>query len=214
MEKDRILSRLEELIEQGKKLGSDLKPENLFLLWRYNCQILLQKIYPDRFKTPTDLYGNTEYSMLFVHSAYPNVMELLNLLISVKENLELGLIGDLEYEVRRDETKSLLDYCSELFDEKDEVLDRCACILARIVLEKMLKILCDGNNVDPNQKAQKLNQDLMKAGVYNKTIMHQITGLLNVGNAAAHDSEEWAKIGAEQRRKAVRDIEELTRTLL
>jgi hypothetical protein len=60
-----------------------------------------------------------------------------------------------------------------------------AAILCRVALEVTLKELCDKNGITPTS-LNRMNEDLCKAGVYNKAKQMQITAWAAIGNYAAH----------------------------
>lgn len=207
LEKKDYLKRLEELIDEGnlvKSTGKKLKK------WQFNCETVLRSLQPDLFKPA----HKARHQFIFVENYPASIEQLLELLESTKESLEKGLLGNLEYEIRKIEAKSLLDYAYPLLDENNDALDRCACVLSRITLEKTLQLLCEKHGVVSSKKANDLNQELRKEGIYSETQRKQITYLLDVGNKAAHPGSEWDAITAQQRRKAVRDIEDLAKTLI
>ncbi|MHA1380571.1 MAG: hypothetical protein ACTSRG_19565 [Candidatus Helarchaeota archaeon] len=109
--------------------------------------------------------------------------------------------------VRKQEINYLLIEGLKLFDENEDTLDRCACVLARIALERTLKILCDENLIPSNQQASRLNEALWNADVYAKGIWREISYLLDIGNAAAHSRSDWEKYSLEEKKKMVRDVE-------
>lgn len=107
-----------------------------------------------------------------------------------------------------------MDYSFKLLDENNDALDRCACVLARIVLEKTLQILCEKRKLDTTKKASELNKQLWQDGAYAQAQWRRIDSLLDIGNAAAHSSEDWNKYGKEERSKMVRDVEEIAKKVL
>ena len=60
-----------------------------------------------------------------------------------------------------------------------------ACVLARVSLELALKDLCDGEGIT-HGTLDKMNADLAKADLYNKSMQKQITAWAGRGNDAAH----------------------------
>lgn len=205
MEKDRILKRLDELIEMAKSLTDYLEVDK----WRFSCKNLIKLVYPD-----FD-FEQRDNHLLFITYSDSRYRQLLGLLYATRDDLEKGFLENREQQVKKVEINSLLDYAYELFNEKDDVLDRCACILGRIVLEKTLQLLCIKNDIEfTKTKASILNQNLRDNEVYNVTQWEQINYLYRVGSAASHSSEDWNEIGPEQRRKAVRDIEDIMRRML
>jgi hypothetical protein len=157
---------------------------------------------------------DVEYEKLFMKYYEEGRVQLLGVLESTKEDLEKGLIGNIELEIRIAENKSLLDHSFNLLDEKDDVLDRCACVLARIVLEKTLQILCEKRGLDSTKSASELNQQLRQDGAYPQAEWRRIDSLLDIGNAAAHSSGDWKQYRKEARSKMVRDVEEIAKKVL
>ncbi|MHA1268093.1 MAG: hypothetical protein ACTSRS_22950 [Candidatus Helarchaeota archaeon] len=212
--RDKIFARLDELIEIGDEMSKLQSKEqidiSIYDRWTLNYENLLRLIFIGRFD---DIMKEIERKR---HGLYRLgiAQYVTSLLKATKDDLERGLIGNLEHEIRKVEIKSLLDYSFELLEEKDDALDRCACILARIVLEKTLQLLCDKNNLDSTKKANMLNQDLWKKGIYVQSQWRYVDSLLDVGNTAAHPDDDWDKIGYERRRKMVRDVEEFTKEFL
>ena len=209
---ENLLRRLDELIELGQKFVPNMQPTDLFDQWRYSCQNLLNQIYPGKYTNE----NSSQYKLLFTSYRIDTTRRLYALLKATKEDLEKGLIGNLEHKIKRVEMNSLLDYSYKLFDENDDALDRCACVLSRIVLEKTLQIFCEKNDIQfaPKTKASVLNQKLREKSIYNLTQMKEIDYLLSIGNYASHPGVEWEKTKPQQRRKAVRDIEDLFKRLV
>ena len=91
---------------------------------------------------------------------------------------------------------------AELFDDELEQATEllasgykeAAAVVARVVLETTLRTLCGDCNpvVEVRKpdgkwvKLEKLNADLVKAGVYDTLAQKQVTWLAGVGNDAAH----------------------------
>ncbi len=203
MEKKRLLTRLEELIDEGQKLNYNSGVS--FEQWRFSSETILKRIYPDRFNENDYMYIHT-----FVEYTDSAQERLMGLLKSTRDSLEKGLIGNIEHEVKRVEINNLLDYSYELFDENNDALDRCACVLSRIVLERTLKILCEKNQIefDSKTKVSTLNHKLRESGVYSVSEMKEVDYLLSIGNYASHSGDEWEKTKPQQRRKAVRGVED------
>ena len=66
-----------------------------------------------------------------------------------------------------------------------------ACILARVSLELALREFCDREGI-AHAQVDKMNADLAKAEVYNKSMQKQITAWAGKGNDAAHgDWDEY-----------------------
>lgn len=81
-----------------------------------------------------------------------------------------------------------------------------AAVIAGVVLETAIKELCLNNNIDLEKKnLNRLNEDLVKAGVYNTLQQKQILALADIRNKAAHgDYDEFTKEDVE---RMISDIE-------
>jgi hypothetical protein len=144
---------------------------------------------------------------MFVRYSDSVYRQLVGLLIATKTDLESGILGNLEHRVRKVEIDSLLDYSFQLLDEKDDTLDRYACVLARVVLEKSLQLLCDKHSLDSSQKADIMNQQLWDKAVYPKPTWRAVKSMFDVGNAAAHPDAGWEGIKENERRRMVSNVE-------
>ena len=86
-----------------------------------------------------------------------------------------------------------------------------AAVIAGIVLETALRSLCDKINI-PHGKLTKMNDDLTKAGIYNKFQHKSITALADIRNSAAHGKDsEFTHDNVEN---MIRDIESFLATYL
>lgn len=73
-----------------------------------------------------------------------------------------------------------------------------AAVIAGVVLETSLRELCDREGIK-HGKLDKMNSDLVKAGVYSKIVQKQITAHAGIRNSAAHGNQnEFNKIDVEQ----------------
>lgn len=81
-----------------------------------------------------------------------------------------------------------------------------AAVIAGVVLETAIKELCVNNGIDiQKKKLTHLNDDLAKAGIYNKLQQKQITALADIRNNAAHgDYDQFTK---EDVQRMIQDIE-------
>ena len=215
MSQTKLLNRLNELIKQGTDLGSasshEQIDETLYDRWTLNYENLLALIYSGvrlvEVKTSIRRKHNSSNRLGIVRY-------VTSRLEATKDDLEKGIIGEMEFEIKKVEINSLLDYSFQLLDENDDAIDRCACVLARIVLEKSLRILCGKNKLDSSQKADKLNQQLRDKEIYSKSKWRLVQSLLDVGNAAAHSNLDWDKIGKNERQRMVENIQTFVRESL
>ena len=101
---------------------------------------------------------------------------------AAKEDYESGHLSRLRSLVVAEVGDDVLEQAEDLLGHgyKDP-----ACILARVSLELALKDLCDREHIG-HGKLDKMNADLAKAELYNKSMQKQITAWADRGNDAAH----------------------------
>jgi len=208
-----LIRRLEELIDDGEGLiQSKISNPEIYNQWIQSCQIIVSLLYNEKLmKKLADIHP--DFDKLSDNSLI--IAKFTNgFLKATKVELEKGLLGNIEHKIMRLGINNLLDKSNELIDEKNDALDRCACVLARVALEDSLKILCDRNKINSNQKAAKLNDELKNNGVYPKGQWRMIQSLLDVGNAAAHAKSDWDKYGTKERERMIRNVEDFIKTYL
>lgn len=127
----------------------------------------------------------------------------------------MGTIFALKSDLQNDYLKSLSEIIqSEVFGDYLEMADHLlnegykdpAAVLTGSTLEAHLKELCKANNIDLEtknskgdlipKKADVLNSDLTKAGIYNGLLQKQITAWLAIRNSSAHGQYGDYKIDA------------------
>lgn len=211
------INRLDDLIDMGKKILSTGEKSEYKLEWINSSEQILWKIYTTYFNEAyfEQKWKQMRFDQEVIAGYYEDTSaELLALLKSTRENLEKNVLGNIEFEIKRTIFQNFLDYSFDFLDRGDDVLDRCACVLARIVLEDTLKTLAVKNSIDSDQSANQINQNLRSNGVYALATMQQITQSYSVGNKASHSDPEWDAISHNLREKMVRDVEELVKNLL
>lgn len=111
----------------------------------------------------------------------------LGVFLAAREDYEGGWLFSVRALVKAEVLGDALEQAQEMLRAgyKDP-----ACVLGGISLEISLKELADRNLI-PLAKADRINADLAKAGVYNAVKQKQITAWLGLRNSAAHG--EWDK---------------------
>ncbi|MHC4196790.1 MAG: DUF4145 domain-containing protein, partial [Planctomycetota bacterium] len=101
---------------------------------------------------------------------------------AAKSDYEGGYLFKIESLVSAEVIDDVLEQAEYLLDngQKDP-----ACVVARVALETTLKKMCDKDNLSKG-KLDKMNADLAKTGIYNKSMQKQITAWAGRGNDAAH----------------------------
>jgi len=116
----------------------------------------------------------------------------INILISIKNELENGWLTSYRQLVTADIFSDFLEMSKYLLDEKYK---DPAAVMVGSVLEEHLRQLCKnhaieitfikGNDLIP-KKADVINSDLVKAGVYGVLEQKQVTSWLHLRNSSAH----------------------------
>jgi hypothetical protein len=102
--------------------------------------------------------------------------------LAAKEDFEGGYLSSIKTLVQAEVFDSELEQANELFSSG---YSTAAAVIAGVVLETALRELCDRNGIS-HGKLDKMNADLVKAGVYNKLNQKRITTLADIRNSAAH----------------------------
>ena len=103
--------------------------------------------------------------------------------LAAKEDLQGGHIKSVRSLVLADA------FTSELEQARELLLSNCvtaAAVIAGVVLETMLRIICLKNNMHVS-KLDKMNLALSQAGEYDSTIQKQITTWAGIRNNAVRD---------------------------
>jgi hypothetical protein len=159
--------------------------DELLLNWKVKVRNLLSKVcgeesqYFKQFEMAEDygIVGTTNFEIL---------KRLKAVFIAAKEDFEGGYLISIKTLVQAEVFDSELEQANELFSSG---YSTAAAVIAGVVLETALRELCDRNGI-PHGKLDKMNADLVKAGVYNKLNQKRITALTNIRNSAAHGNPD------------------------
>lgn len=143
-----------------------------------------------------------------VGDTYPKFIKQYALLSAFKDDYEQGYLVSLKNLIEADIFDTELEQAKELLLSKYKL---AAAVIAGIVLETALRSLCDKVNI-PHGKLTKMNDDLTKAGVYNKFQQKSITALADIRNSAAHGKD--SEFSHENVENMIRDIESFLGTYL
>ena len=125
-----------------------------------------------------------------------------HILEAVRKEVEGGWLFTVKDLISSEVFSDFMDMAEHLLEEgyKD-----AAAVVIGSVLEEHLRKLCDNNDISVRsekdgriiaKRADKLNHELVKAAVYNKLDMKQITSWLDLRNKAAHG--EYGEYSFEQ----------------
>ena len=197
MTKDFFIKQLDEIINDFNTLKSrsqrsdfsDMKKEEIMIITSKSKSAIV-RITSDR----------SEY-----YKDIDSALKRTNIFDGQKLRLIIGTIQALRSDLQNDYLKSLSEIIqSEVFADYLEMADHLmtegykdpAAVLIGSTLEAHLKELCKTNLIDLEtrnskgdlitKKADVLNSDLTKAGIYNGVYQKQITAWLAIRNSSAH----------------------------
>lgn len=136
-----------------------------------------------------------------VNNSYDyNIESGLNILLSIKHEIEQGWLTSLKELVTAEVFSDFLEMSKHLLDEKYK---DASAVMIGSVLEEHLRQLCIKNSIDVTlmkgdnlipKKTNLLNADLTKAGVYGVLEQKNVTAWLDLRNRAAHGKYSEYKI--------------------
>ena len=138
--------------------------------------------------------ANSEHYNAFSQAENPHQMEtsydyflrLRPIFRAAKEDYEGGYLTSVRSLVQAEVFDSVLEQASELLGAGYHV---AAAVIAGVALETALRELCDRSSITHGMM-DKMNNDLAKAGVYNKNQQKRITALAGIRNSAAHGQQD------------------------
>lgn len=213
MTKEKILNRLNGILDEFDELEDIVEGKPVFLdvedgiiasmneaERRYNSIIVRVDSLFLSFLPKTHPYYKSLKKDLITFS-YHYVGVLKDIIIGVRDDVRDGFVEDIKKKLSAEIFSDFIGQAEYLLGIK---LYHPAAVLIGSVIEKELKDLCNRNgipvmNFDSRKQknvyvpADKLNELLVKAGVYNVTQQKIITGHLGVRNSAAHGLFEQYK---------------------
>ncbi|RSZ26419.1 HEPN domain-containing protein [Acinetobacter bereziniae] len=213
----KILNRYEQLIEEAESIKSLIRKkyseysgdyEDLgedgnaqYLQWKVKVKSLLtlscgeNSVYCKEFSLAEEVQN---------FDTNPRVIKrLLPILVATYDDFKNGFLVSFKQIIQAEVFDRELEQAKSLLDSGYK---NAAAVIAGVVLETAVKELCLNNNIDiQRRKLTQLNDDLAKAGVYNKLQQKQITALVDIRNNAAHgDYDQFTKEDVE---RMIDDIE-------
>ncbi len=117
---------------------------------------------------------------------YGRLKRIRAVFLAAKEDFAGGYLTSVRSLVQAEVFDSELEQSRELFKSNFNV---AAAVICGTVLETTLRELCERNDL-PRGKLSKMNEDLAKAGIYNRLIQKRIIALADIRNSAAHGKPE------------------------
>ena len=194
----KILSRLEELLQFGKKvkqtrydrsgagfiyMGDDGIDHELAHQWGTSCLNLLSRSFG------VDSVHHRNFETLFPKfDDYSPIVQAVGVLKAAKDDYEQGLLFDTRLLIEAEVFDDFLDQATHLLNAG---YYQPAAVVVGSVLEDGLRKLCVRHDIPMSAKPKLdvANAALAKQGVYNKLTQKRITALADIRNKAAHG--EW-----------------------
>jgi hypothetical protein len=131
--------------------------------------------------------GSTDKSKIPLNPmALQNVERALGAINAIKEEIENGRLASLEEKITQ-------DLLADLMGQAEELLDRypmASAVLLRGILEERCRTLCQKHKCVPiKAKLELYRTSLQTAGVFDKTVSDEVSFMMKVGNAAAHNDD-------------------------
>lgn len=192
MIKDNLIKRIDQLLEQGQNVLSTKEYSSDFV--EMGPQIGFRAASLSFIK---NVYGEShpyfkEFNEHVNSRGCENTEKGLNILSSIKNEIENDWLISFKQMVSAEIFSDFFEMSKYLLDLKYK---DPAAVMIGSVLEEHLRLLCMNNSVDITyfkngdtipKKADTLNADLAKAGVYGVLEQKNITAWLDLRNRAAH----------------------------
>ncbi|MDF1530025.1 MAG: hypothetical protein P1R74_12965 [Sedimenticola sp.] len=195
MDKETLIRRIEGLTDLGTealltKYTTSMNSERLELTSFYKFRSASMSFILKLFGKSHPYYKEF---MAHTKNAHPSsAYRGIGMLSAIQDEVELGWLNSTRSLISADIFGDFLEMAEHLLEEKYK---DPAAVLAGSALEQHLKNLAlsngvkttyDHNGKEAPKKADVLNADLVKAGVYTKTDQKSITSWLDIRNNAAH----------------------------
>ncbi|MFY4759044.1 DUF4145 domain-containing protein [Aliarcobacter butzleri] len=215
----KFLKRIEELIKEGDIVKNTLYEKDAgfsmakyvdlfkYTQWKLKVQNIIE-LTAGKNSTYLKKFSEIESVKYIAGQTYPHFIGQFALLNALKDDYENGFLVSLKSLVEADVFETELEQAKELLSNKYKL---AAAVIAGVVLETALRSLCDKEKI-PHGKLTKMNDDLTKAGVYNKFQQKNITALADIRNSAAHGKD--SEFTHENVENMIRDIESFLATYL
>ena len=195
MKKDDLIKRIDQLLIQGQNVLSTKKSAQFVA--DYVDKGLLTGFRAKSLSFIKYLYGEShpyfkEFDECVKGQAYYETESGINILISIKNEIENDWLISFKQMVSAEIFSDFFEMSKYLLDLKYK---DPAAVMIGSVLEEHLRLLCRNNSVAITyskngdtipKKANTLNDDLAKAGVYGVLEQKNISAWLDLRNRAAH----------------------------
>ena len=188
--KTRLIKRINELISIELGLAKDLREISKYNVSNYSllltgAESLILKLVGEN----SPHYKNLQQSMMSQKADDCKLAEVNGILRALRDELNQGLLGEVENLVRGEVFTDFLEMAHHLLETgyKDP-----AAVLVGTVLENSLKKLAEENDIQfkDNASIGALNKALAKAKVYTRLKQQQVQAWAAIRNSAAHGNTD------------------------
>lgn len=197
-----LISRIDFLIANGKTALAGKKYSDytayvetgLYAGFRSSSLSFISGLYGEKHTYYREFNSNVNNSYDY------NIESGVNILMSIKNEVENGWLTTIKELVTAEVFSDFLEMSKHLLDEKYK---DASAVMIGSVLEEHLRQLCAKNSIDITivkgsdvipKKADLLNSELLKAGVYGVLEQKNVTAWLDLRNRAAHGKYSEYKI--------------------
>ncbi len=211
----KILDRFSSLVNEGNSIyqkfessgsGYNAELNSDFIEWQMKSKNILsitcgeESHYLSQFKT------NLKAGMADTNKSILN--RVIPILRAAEDDLKNGFLITIKQLVQADVFDSELEQAKSLLQNGYK---NAAAVIAGTVLETAIKEICLNNGIElDRKKLTHLNDELAKAGIYNKLQQKQITALADIRNNAAHG--DYDQFTQEHVERMIEDIEKFLLT--
>ena len=209
----KFLTRIDEILAKGEEVLATKTPppEMVFsddfidtaaaAQWFASALALIVRLFGDDSHYERELQ---KYNKGFPqHGEFSSAMGVFR---AVKEDYSSGLLVELRKVVEAEVFDDFLEQAQELLEKG---YAGAAAVLGGSVLEDGLRTLCvrEGIALGSKPKMDRMNNDLAKAGVYDRLTQKRITHLAGIRNDAAHGKwDEFCKDDVTEMLRWIRDF--------
>lgn len=207
---ERILTRLEKLIEDGKAvLATKREPSprhitSSFVDVQLATQWLVSSLHLLEAAFGAD---SAHYARLKSHATdypkWPDAQQAMGVLLAAKADIEAGALFSVRVLIEAELFEEFLEQAEELHSAG---YYQPAAVVAGSVLEDGLRKLCQRENITlpAKPKLDRMNADLAKGGHYSKLTQKKITALADIRNNAAHGN--WGTFDSDDAEAMIHDV--------
>lgn len=210
-QKKKYLKITNDLIEESSAvLGSKYQPNRHYRLFNVDAQKLNK--WMGKFKSLGHQLGNAAapWQEIFSLDTKKNSLSLaqrvLGTIEAIQHEIENDYLSSFTQFVKAETLADLLEQAEHL---KEQGYYLAAAVIGRAILEEHLRNLCEEIGCMPEKNKPTINdfnQSLYKEKHYSKIVMKHVDTLAAIGNAAAHNTDEFNSSDAE---KLINDLPSL-----